>query len=193
MSIQIQAATPDQADQILCSTVLAFSTDSFVRWAVPDPRQYLTRYPEVFKVFIDAAIKNRTAYFSQGFSGAAIWIRSDVDVDSEAIAVAIKNLGPSPLNDFMGELFEKFSAFHPAEQHWYMPLMGVDPICQGQGIGSALLKHALEKCDHLKQLAYLEASSKQNRSLYERHGFETMGCIQFGTSPELFQMIRQPQ
>lgn len=193
MPVQIQVANLGQATQILSTTVLAFCTDTFVRWAVPEPHKYLTSYPEIFKVFIDAAIKSQTAYFAEGFSGAAIWIPSDVDVDSQAITVAIQNLEPSPLNDFMGELFEKFTAFHPSEQHWYMPLMGVDPSCQGRGIGSALLKHSLEQCDHLKQLAYLEASSKQNRSLYERHGFETMGSIQVGNSPELFPMIRQPR
>jgi ribosomal protein S18 acetylase RimI-like enzyme len=193
MSVHIQVANLGQATQVLSTTVLAFSTDNFVRWAVPDSHKYLTSYPEIFKVFIDAAIKSQTAYFAEGFSGAAIWIPSDVDVDSQAIAVAIQNLGPSPLNDFMGELFEKFTAFHPSEKHWYMPLMGVDPSCQGRGIGSALLKHSLEQCDHLKQLAYLEASNMQNRSLYERHGFETMGSIQVGTSPELFPMIRQPR
>jgi ribosomal protein S18 acetylase RimI-like enzyme len=193
MSVQIQVANLDQAAQILSTTVLAFSTDAFVRWAVPDPHKYLTSYPEVFKVFIDTAIKSQTAYIAEGFSGTAIWIPSDVDVDSQAIAVAIQNLGPSPLNDFVGELFEKFTAFHPSEQHWYMPLMGVDPSCQGRGVGSALLKYALEKCDRLKQLAYLEASSKQNKSLYERHGFETVDCIQVGGSPELYPMIRQPR
>jgi len=103
MPVQIQVANLGQATQILSTTVLAFCTDTFVRWAVPETHKYLTSYPDIFKVFIDAAIKSQTAYFAEGFSGAAIWIPSDVDVDSQAIAVAIQNLGPSPLNDFMGQ------------------------------------------------------------------------------------------
>ncbi len=42
-------------------------------------------------------------------------------------------------------------------------------------------------------LFYLEATSPLNKSLYERHGFEEIGVIQFGTSPPLWPMLRKPR
>ena len=44
---------------------------------------------------------------------------------------------------FMGQMGE----FHPTEPHWYLPLIGVDVTKQGRGYGSALLRHALDRCD----------------------------------------------
>jgi ribosomal protein S18 acetylase RimI-like enzyme len=62
--------------------------------------------------------------------------------------------------------------YHPREPHWYLPLIGVDPACQGRGCGAALMRHALSRCDRDGAPAYLESTNPRNRPLYERHGFE---------------------
>ena len=36
---------------------------------------------------------------------------------------------------------------HPDESHWYLPMIGVEPSAQGEGLGAALLRHALARCD----------------------------------------------
>lgn len=193
MQKAIHTATYDQLDQVLSTTLLAFCTDPFVRWAVSDPHQYLTNYPRIFRAFIGKAIANSAAFYAEGFSGVAVWLPPGVSIDEQEIAIAIENLGSSPLQEYMIELFEGFSKYHPSEPHWYLPLMGVEPSFQRQGVGSALLKHALRLCDSDKKIAYLEASSKDNLSLYERHGFEILGSIQVGNSPSVFPMIRAPR
>jgi GNAT superfamily N-acetyltransferase len=86
----------------------------------------------------------------------------------------------------MGQMAE----FHPQEPHWYLPLIGVDTTKQGQGYGSALLVHALARCDEDGLPAYLEASSPRNKVLYARHGFEEIGVIQAGSSPPMWPMLR---
>ncbi|MFZ0555634.1 MAG: GNAT family N-acetyltransferase [Nitrososphaeraceae archaeon] len=45
------------------------------------------------------------------------------------------------------KVFEKMGSYHPKEPHWYFPLLGVDPLHQGNGLGSALLQHTLAVCD----------------------------------------------
>jgi ribosomal protein S18 acetylase RimI-like enzyme len=85
------------------------------------------------------------------------------------------------------------ASHHPKEPHWYLPLIGIDPACQGKGFGSALLKHATDICDHDGMLAYLESSNLANVPLYERHGFEAIGRIQVGGSPVLTPMLRRPR
>ena len=83
--------------------------------------------------------------------------------------------------------------YHPAEPLWYLPLIGVDPAHQNHGVGGALLRHALERVDREKHLAYLESSNPANIPLYERHGFEVIGTIQVGDAPPLTPIIRQPR
>jgi GNAT superfamily N-acetyltransferase len=83
--------------------------------------------------------------------------------------------------------------YHPAEPHWFLPLLAVDPSHQGKGYGSALLQPVLERCDREKQLAYLESSNPRNIPLYERHRFEVLGAIQSGSSPTVVPMLRKPK
>jgi ribosomal protein S18 acetylase RimI-like enzyme len=87
-------------------------------------------------------------------------------------------------------LLEQVQVHHPTVAHWYLPFIGVDPTSQGRGLGSALLRRGLERCDADHLPAYLEASSPRNRALYERHGFAVTGEIRAGDSPPLWPMWR---
>lgn len=88
---------------------------------------------------------------------------------------------------------EKMGNSHPAEPHWYLPLIGVDPTQQGNGYGSALMKHALLPCDRDQKPAYLESTNPRNIPLYKRHEFELLDTIQVGSSPPIFPMLRKPR
>jgi GNAT superfamily N-acetyltransferase len=66
----------------------------------------------------------------------------------------------------------------------------VDPVAQGGGLGSSLLRFALALCDRDGLPAYLEASTARSRALYARHGFEEIGDIQVGSSPRVWAMLR---
>ena len=80
--------------------------------------------------------------------------------------------------------------YHPQEPCWYLPLIAADPAHTGQGLGAALMRHALAKVDADGLPAYLESSNPRNISLYQRYGFEVMGEIQAGSSPVMTPMIR---
>ena len=83
---------------------------------------------------------------------------------------------------------------HPAERHYYLYLLGVHPDHQSQGLGSALLRTVLERCDREQMPAYLEASNPRNISLYGRHGFRVIRELQFGRGgPYLAAMWREPR
>jgi ribosomal protein S18 acetylase RimI-like enzyme len=99
-------------------------------------------------------------------------------------------LTPSQLEDARA-LFPQMEHYHPHEPHWYLPLIGVDPVQQGNGLGDALMAHALARCDQDRVPAYLESSNPRNISLYRRHGFEPLGEIRAGSSPPLVPMLRR--
>lgn len=83
------------------------------------------------------------------------------------------------------------SSYHPHEPYWYLPLLGVDPLYHGKGLGSALMQHAIVAC-YLENFAYLESSNPKSSPFYGRHGFELLGKIQVNTSPPIFPMLRKP-
>ena len=72
--------------------------------------------------------------------------------------------------DFVEELHPK----EVPEPHWYLPLLGVDPVLQGQGVGSALLKVILDRADRDGLPAYLWTAKARNVPFYQHHGFRVL-------------------
>ena len=73
-----------------------------------------------------------------------------------------------------GEVYHRLAQLHPAEPHWYLLLLGVDPAGQRQGVGSALLAAWLQQVDRDGASAYLETDRRENLAFYRRAGFEVL-------------------
>jgi ribosomal protein S18 acetylase RimI-like enzyme len=189
----IRSATPDDTDRVIATVMLAFAADPFVRHWFPDPHQYLSHFPEGITAFGGSAIHHGTAHYADGFAGAALWLPPGVGPDEEALGALLRHTVAVEKQADLLAVLEQMGAGHPAEPHWYLPLIGVEPAYQRRGLGSALLKHALDRVDRENTPAYLEATSPENIPLYERHGFQLLGTIQAGASPPLFPMLRQPR
>jgi ribosomal protein S18 acetylase RimI-like enzyme len=183
------------ADQDLAvgTLVLAFSADPAARWLYRDSQQYLANFPDFIRSFAGAAFEHGSAYCAGGYSGAALWLPPEIHPDEQALAKLIRRTVCEQDQAAVFAVLEEMDSYHPAEPHWYLPMIGVDPAQQGKGCGSALLAYALARCDLDGEPAYLESSSPKNIPLYKRHGFELLGTIQVGSSPPLFPMLREPQ
>ena len=187
----IMTATPAEEGPAVDVVVLAFSADPAARWSYPDPNQYLRHFPSFVRAFGGKAFEHGSADYAEGFSGAALWLPPDVHPEEDALASLVQRTVSESLLEDVAGVMEQMGRYHPEEPHWYLPFIGVDPSRQGQGHGSALLRHALARCDRDHLPAYLESSNPRNISLYERHGFERLGTIQAGTSPPIVPMLRK--
>jgi GNAT superfamily N-acetyltransferase len=87
---------------------------------------------------------------------------------------------------------EATEAVHPAEPHWYLSVVAVDPRRRGTGLGSAILAATLEHVDSEGMPAYLESTNPRNVPLYERHGFVATREIELEGGPSLTAMWRAP-
>jgi ribosomal protein S18 acetylase RimI-like enzyme len=192
-TVAISNTTASDEQHAINVIVLAFSADPAARRMFPDPTQYLRHFPKFVKGFGGKAFDHGTAYHIDGFLGAALWLPPDVHPDDEPLAVLIEGTVVEPVRQEVFAVIEQMANYHPREPHWYLPLMGVDPTYQGKGLGTALMRHVLSRCDREKKLAYLESSNAKNIPLYEREGFERIGTIQAGTWPSLYPMVRTPR
>lgn len=191
MSAVVQTAAQTHAKPIVDVITLAFSSDPMARWSLPDPHVYLDVMPAVVRAFGSRAFESASAYYADGFQGAALWLAPGAEPDGDLLLSLFDAHAPrAVLPDLLG-VFEQMGRFHPTEPHWYLPLIGVDPAWQGRGVGDALMRHALQRCDGDGLPAYLESSNPRNISLYRRHGFEVLGTIQVGASPVLTPMYRK--
>ena len=187
---EIRTATDQDHHRVLQTILLAFSSDPLTRWFWPEAATYLNSTPG-FDAFGGAATRAGSTYVTKGFEGAALWMPPGVESDEERLVAYLEaSVAPDILDNVMG-VFEAMEKYHPDDPCWYLPLIGVDPAHQGRALGSALMKHALLRCDEDGLPAYLESSNPRNVSLYVRHGFEVMGEIQVGSSPPVCPMIRQ--
>jgi ribosomal protein S18 acetylase RimI-like enzyme len=144
-----------------------------------------------WKAFGGSAFEKGTAYVAKGFTGAALWLPPGSTSDEESLASIFNENTDEDIKEDMNGIFEQMEKFHPNEPHWYLPMIGVDPVHQSSGIGSALMTEALKAVDRDGLIAYLESSNPRNISLYQRHGFEVIGEIQSGNSPTVRPMLRK--
>ncbi len=192
-SFDIRVATQDEMPKAVSSTVAAFITDPLARFAWPSAHDYLRAMPLATREFAGGSFEHHTAYVSDDFCGVALWLPPGVHPNGEALENVFRDTArPEHLDDLLAT-FEKMEQSHPDEPHWYLPMIGVEPNAQGRGLGGALMRHGVARCDNERALAYLESSNPRNITLYERHGFEVMGTIQVGAGPVVTPMLRRPR
>ena len=90
-------------------------------------------------------------------------------------------------------LLDAIDKVHPKEPHWYLLLLGADPLMQGRGIGGQLMRPVLDCCDREGLPAYLETQKESNLAFYERYGFAVERKLEVRGAPPVWTMRREPK
>ncbi|MBE9169322.1 GNAT family N-acetyltransferase [Pleurocapsales cyanobacterium LEGE 06147] len=190
---QIRIARSSDQKYIIASMVLAFNNDPVARWMYPDSYQYLTHFPNFIRAFGGRSFEQNTTYAVDGYSGAALWFPPGVEPNVDALIELFQRSVFEAQQEDLFSVLEQMGHYHPKQSHWYLAILGVEPVQQRKGYGSALMQPVLTRCDRDRIPAYLESSNPANIPFYEHHGFELLGTIQVGASPPIFPMVRYPQ
>ena len=183
----IQKARPVHAEHLSAVLTAAFAEDPVFRWAMPGDDARRAALPAMFDAFVAGFAPLGATYTTRTVSGAALWAppgtAAELDLDE-----AWLDAWPR-----MAQVVTALDATHPHEACWYLNLLAVEPAAQGGGIGSALLRAVTDQADAQGLPCYLEATSDDNRRLYERHGFVATAAIVVGDGcPPLWAMWRRP-
>ena len=91
----------------------------------------------------------------------------------------------------LDEGFAAIAGLHPAGPHWYLAFIGIEPRCQGRGLGRALLRPVLHQADAAALPCYLETPFARTLDFYRGLGFEVASTVPmaFGLGP-LWTMLR---
>jgi ribosomal protein S18 acetylase RimI-like enzyme len=158
----VNSATAQDRERVISAIVLGFVNDPITRWSWPDSHDYLTYFPAFTNAFGGKAFDHGTAHTVADFLGGALWLPPGVQPDEAALASLIeRSIDPKRLQ-VAAFMMEQMQSYHPAEPHWYLPLIGIDPAKQRRGYGSTLLRHALERIDQERRGAYLESTNPAN-------------------------------
>jgi ribosomal protein S18 acetylase RimI-like enzyme len=189
MSVRTLTESDDRAIE---TVVLAFASDPITRWKWPQAHLYLAAMGKFARAFGGKAFAHGTAYCTDDYTGVALWLPPDVHPEEDEMRAIMQTTTVPSAAAVAPALLEQMDKYHPREPHWYLPLIGVDPVHQGKGHGDALMAYALQQFDR-DLPAYLESTNPHNVALYRRHGFEPLGTIQVGSSPTLIPMLRRPR
>jgi GNAT superfamily N-acetyltransferase len=177
-------------ERVVGTITVAFVADPAMRWLYPGPTQYLLGFPKLLRALGHGAFEAESAHEVSEFAGAAIWLRPGVQPDKASVGQVIESTVGARLAPKVFEILEALDRCHPVEPHWYLPFIGVDAPRQRGGLGSLLLRHALEQVDREHTPAYLETANPGNIQLYQRHGFELLPTITLVPAPALYPMVR---
>lgn len=199
-TVAARPASDRDAESMGAMFARAFADDPVWVWMCKERLRHFTRWgAPFFAAETRQYLPSSSAWTVPGANAGALW------APPGAWRLGFGDLvrwTPSALRLFGAHLPRSLAALsvvdkvHPREPHWYLALLGTDPDHQGTGLGSAVLRPVLDRCDTDGVGAYLESSKEANVPFYERHGFEVTGTVVMGrdrSGPPMWTMWREPR
>ena len=128
MEIAIKSASEAEQHAVIGVVTAAFLTDPIARWVYPEAHQYFAVGDSFTAAFAGNAFSNGSAYYIEGYAGAALWLPPGIHSDEDALEAVLKSTIAKHRQENAFALFEKMGNYHPAEPHWYLPQIAVDPV-----------------------------------------------------------------
>jgi len=192
----VRAGQPHESGSLQTALGAAFLDDPVFGWLIGAGSRRQARLERFFALQIAHVLADGCVWTSDGLQGAALCLppghwrlppRSTI-ANGRRYTGIFRGRLPRAVG-----LLTALERRHLRGPHYYFPYIGVTPDAQGRGLGSRLMRPALDRCDREGLPAYLEASSERNAALYERLGFRCVEVLRFVGSPPLKLMVRPPQ
>ena len=180
----------------------AFAGDPVMNWLLPQRTRRVARRERMFTLELQAYVLPQDGLVFTaddgrgGLAGGCLTLPPDRwqmprAVDGRTAVRWLRALGMQLPR--VSRVQRAMEEHHPAEAHYYIRWVGVRPGLQGHGLGSALMRPTLDRCDGDGLPAYLEASSERSAALYERLGFVRLGVLELPhAGPPVWPMRRPP-
>ena len=194
----VRKATTSDVPRLAQALARAFHEDPVFKWMLPDDEERMRRSERGFSLYLRKVyLPHDQCFTTDDVVGGAFWLPPNQWhlgplAQLRLLPGMLAALGPK-----LPQLLRAVSTIesnHPNSQHWYLPFVGVEPESQGRGIGTALMRPILDRCDGERVPAYLEATTPRNRACYLRQGFEVTEEFRFPRrGPPSWRMWREPR
>ena len=186
-------------DRLMRLTGRSLAEDPLIRHALPDPATRSGRVAWLYGRCIAYGLRYGAVDVETEGRGLAIWLPPEAPAMRLGRCVRIGlvwapwQLGPGASLRLQraNRCMERLHRGAIGEPHWHLCLVAVDPDAQGLGLGKALLRHGLDRCDTDRMPCYLDTANPQNRDYFRRYGFAEVGSERVDSAgPEIHAMVR---
>lgn len=191
--MSVREAEVAELAQVSATLADALAADPIYGWLLPGERR-LRRLRRLFAVELEYYVfPSGRVFTTDDFRGA------NLELPPGGWEMAVPLSGAVSLLRVFGRRLSRasrlqkfFERNHLQEPHYYVRTLGVATRYQGRGLGTALLRRTLDRCDQEGVPAYLEASTERSAALYERLGFVHLGELRVPDGPRFWPMRRPP-
>ena len=179
--------------QLSATLADAFATDPILQWLAPSQRndRRLRRLLEIELAYYVFPVGR--VLTTDDFRGANLELppgKWEMTVPLSAAVGVVRAFGVRlPRARRLQRLFE---ATHLGSRTTTFATSVWPQRFQGHGLGTALLRPTLDRCDREGVPAYLEASTERSAALYGRLGFVHLGELRVPDGPRFWPMRRPP-
>lgn len=194
--LAVRKAGGDDLSAVVATLAAAFHDDPVITWWIPDPERRPRILRSFFEVVVDVNLPHDALYITEPQPVAtSVWVPPGCQPSGEVAdqILAWMTDAAAETADRLLAALELLNQHHPQRSHSYLFFLATRPQWQSRGLGSALLREVLERCDADATPSYLEATSVDNRRLYLRHGFKVTGEIHLPEGPCMWPMWREPR
>ena len=159
---------------------------SGLSWLTIGTIRYAQRYGEV--------------YTTKSVDGLAVWLGPDnttmtlgkmLRAGMFAVPLKIGLTALARLINFQIHA-DKLHKQSVSAQHWYLLLLGVEPSCQGEGIGTSLIQPVQAWADADRLPCYLETLNEKNIPFYQKHGYNVVSDVVLpGSGLHIWALLRR--
>jgi GNAT superfamily N-acetyltransferase len=192
----VQSATPDDLGRVARAFARSLVSEPMMRWPIGEVADPEGAVGSSCRIWDAANIELGVVFVAAAGAGAAVWVAPELAARWIAIERATR---PAiyALSDDAGEKYRQMwdwvEARESAEPGWYLDRVGVDPVRQDEGIGTALIQFGVDQAARARLAAFLDTGTERNVSRYESLGFRVFDeGIAPGGGPQIWFMRSDP-
>jgi ribosomal protein S18 acetylase RimI-like enzyme len=162
---EVRLATVDEVPVLAALLAEAFVDDAIMIWTTPGE----ARRERIRAFFEDLDARTAASgwlWTVEGGAGVALWVPPGTGDAFDELTFSFEDAG-AEYDSFWGWA----EGQRPAEPHWYLDHIAVEPRSRGSGVGVALVEHGLGLARADGVPAFLCTSREDNIGFYERRGF----------------------
>lgn len=196
----VRKATTDDVPVLARVLTRALERDPLVDWVVRQDQHRVRAIERLVgrDLLVRVALPLGEVYTTADRTGVALWLPPDgmpVRWSQRLRVLRALSSGSGARRAIrVLRVQHHLDVLRPGEEHVSLLAVGVDPDHRGRGIGTALLRPMLDRCDERGLPASLVATSRGNRGTFERLGFEVSDeVVASPGGPTVWPMRRPPR